>query len=199
MQCKYACIFPLSLHHALDFVSSPQSATVEIGSSVSFSCVVFNSSVSHWYINNMTVRTMMSSNNYSEWDGCTRDPQYCGRTLFIEYVSKELNESTISCQVLHKTCNGYNATLSEPAILIGKFQPNDAMKDYNDNDTSILDFSEIARLGDWVIILQQYSPSAFSHSITETLLLSIPHSHPFSTTSGLLRYSLPQRIPARYV
>ena len=82
----------------------------------------------------MTVRTMLKNNNYSEWDGCTREPQYCGRTLFIEYVSKELNESTISCQVLHETCDGYNATLSKPATLIGKFQPHKVMKDCDDKN-----------------------------------------------------------------
>ena len=95
--------------------------TVEEGSSVTFSCVVLNSSISHWYINNKTARHFFKANSYSEWGGCTKEPYFCGRTLFIKNTTLEMSQCKISCQVLW---GEHNVTLSKPAILIGEIYTN---------------------------------------------------------------------------
>ena len=91
--------------------------TVEEGSNVAFSCVVLNSSISHWYINNKTARRFLMANSYSEWGGCTKEPHFCGRTLFINDTTLEMSGCKISCQVLW---GEHNVTFSKPAILIGE-------------------------------------------------------------------------------
>ena len=94
--------------------------SVSDGDSLSFSCVLANRTISQWYIDSKPVSSVLSVDNYVLWKGCSRNKLFCGGTLFIKQATRELNESTVSCQVLHETCNGQNATLSPSATIIGK-------------------------------------------------------------------------------
>lgn len=102
-------------------MSSPKSAFVKVGDSVSFSCVVPNRTISHWYVNNKSVGHALGSGNFVMWTGCKESPKYCGGTLFIKHATMDLNGSNISCQVLHETCGDKNVSLSKSAMLIGEY------------------------------------------------------------------------------
>ena len=100
-------------------MSTPESVTVDVGQSVSFSCVLtsLQLNISQWYINNKTARAELNGHNYVMWGGCHSSG--CGGTLFITNITKDMNESVVCCQVLHDTCNGRNVTLSKSATIIG--------------------------------------------------------------------------------
>ena len=91
--------------------------TVNDGESVSFSCVLPNSSVNQWFINHFPVSAELAQENYVLWSGCNNGKVFCGGTLFIKHVNKSLSGSQVYCQVV---CENNSVVKSKPATITGE-------------------------------------------------------------------------------